>query len=325
MKIVVAPDSFKGTLSAGEAADAITAGIRDVLPDAEIDEIPLADGGEGTVDALVVATGGRKLTERVNGPLLEPVDAPYGLLGDGETAVIEMSAAAGLSLLPARLRNPLLTTTSGVGELMEAALRQKPSKIIVGVGGSATNDGGAGAMQALGVRFLDHAGVELKPGGAALADLTSIDASGLRFPAGSVEVVVACDVRNPLIGPEGASVVYGPQKGATPEMVRVLDDALSNYAKVISKYLNKEVVNLPGGGAAGGLAAGLVAFLDARIEAGAELVMDLVGFDDRIRDVDLIVTGEGRIDRQTLYGKTISAVLARARDRGVPIIALAGS
>ncbi|MDO8586047.1 MAG: glycerate kinase [Armatimonadota bacterium] len=324
MKVIVAPDSFKGTLTAAEAAAAIAAGVREAIPDADIVELPLADGGEGTVDALVSATRGRKLTRRVHGPLMEPVDATYGLLGANETAVIEMSAAAGLGLVPPDRRNPLITTTYGVGELIEAALTHNVRKIIIGVGGSATNDGGAGALWALGVRFVDSGGVELGPGGAALADLARIDASGLRFPRGAVDVVVACDVRNALIGPEGASAVYGPQKGATPEMVRILDGALSNYAKVIPKYLNKNVGDLPGGGAAGGLAAGLAAFLDARIEPGADLVLDAVGFDDRLRDADLIVTGEGRIDRQTLYGKTIAGVLRRAQAHRIPVIALAG-
>jgi glycerate 2-kinase len=323
MKIIVAPDSFKGSLTAAQAADAIAEGVQSAIPLAEIITLPLADGGEGTVDALVNATGGQLLVVRVRGPLGDPVDAAYGLLGDGDTAVIEMSAAAGLGLVPAGLRNPLLTTTYGVGELIHAALVCGVRKIIVGVGGSATNDGGAGALQALGVRFLDASGRELPPGGVALANLDLIDLSGLVFPRGDVDILVACDVENPLVGPRGAAAVYGPQKGATTQMVELLDRALCRYAEVVSRTLNTNIADLPGGGAAGGLAAGLHAFLGAELRPGIDLVLDAVRFDEHTRDADLIITGEGRIDSQTLSGKTISGVLRRAH--GVPMIALAGS
>ena len=325
MRIIAAPDSFKGSLSAVEVAAAIEAGVLAAAPDAVVVRLPVADGGEGTLDALVNATGGRKISRRVTGPLGDPVEAALGVLGDGETAVVEMAAASGLTLVPSHLRNPLLTTTYGTGELVRAALGAGVTKIVVGVGGSATNDGGAGAMQALGVRLLDAEGCDLPPGGASLLNLSSIDLSNVVFPRRGVEVKVACDVTNTLLGPEGASVVYGPQKGATPEMVRLLDKALERYAQVIHRLLSKDIANLRGAGAAGGLAAGLAAFLDAELVPGAGLVLETVRFDDALCGADLVITGEGRIDRQTLYGKTISTVVEHARAQNVPVIALAGS
>lgn len=325
MKIIASPDSFKGTLTAVEAADAIARGISAALPEAEIVRLPLADGGEGTVEALVSSTGGRAIDTQVHGPLGEMVDAAYGILGDGETAVIEMSAAAGLTLVPAHLRNPLITTTYGVGELIHAALSQGIRRMIIGVGGSATNDGGAGALSALGARFVDSQGKELEPGGAALARLETIDLAKFTFPTGDVEVIVACDVQNPLIGPNGASHVYGPQKGATPEMVEILDSALLNYAKTIKRDYGRDIAKLPGAGAAGGLAGGLMAYLNAELKPGIEIVLDAIRFDEQARGADLIITGEGRLDVQTSYGKTISGVLKRGLAAGARVIAIAGS
>ncbi len=325
MKILVCPDSFKGSLSAAEAAAAVARGARRAVADARIVEIPLADGGEGTVDALVRATNGQVRRVRVHDPLMREIESFYGVLGDAETAVIEMAAASGLSLLVESERNPMIASTYGTGELLASAQQAGARRIIVGIGGSATNDGGAGAMSALGARFLDRNGRELPPGGAALADLARIDVSGFRFPVGAVAVDAACDVTNPLCGPHGASAVFGPQKGATPEMVRELDAALANYAAVLKRDLGKDVADLPGAGAAGGLGAGLAAFLDARLRSGIGIVLDAVGFDDALHDADLVITGEGRLDEQTAGGKTISGVLRRASARSIPVIALAGS
>ena len=345
MRIVVCPDSFKGSLTSVEAADAIERGLlrNSAFSDAEIVKAPLADGGEGTVDALVRATGGEIRHARALDPLLREIDSFFGLMfrgfgfiepdrnaqardpetSDGHTAVVEMAAASGLCLLSESERNALVTSTFGTGQLISAALDSGASKIIVGIGGSATNDGGAGAMAALGVRFFDSDGRELPPGGAALVNLDRIDVSGFRFPVGKIPVEVACDVVNPLTGPNGASAVYGPQKGATPEMVRILDSALENYARVIMRDLGKDILDLPGGGAAGGLGAGLVAFLKAQLHSGIEMILDAIGLDDIIANADLIITGEGRLDEQTAHGKTIAGILKRAK--GVPVIAIAGS
>ena len=325
MKVVIAPDSFKGSLPAQEVASAIAAGIRAVWPDATIDCIPLADGGEGTVQALVSATGGRLVETRVTGPLGEPVDAFFGVLGDGVTAVIEMAAASGLPLVPPDRRDPAVTTTRGTGELILAALDEGCRRLIVGIGGSATNDGGAGMAQALGASFKDGKGAELPPGGLALAQLHSIDLSGLDRRLQHVEIVVACDVDNPLYGPNGASAVYGPQKGASPELVDRLDRALQRLAEVIRAQLGIDVQQIPGSGAAGGLGAGLVAFLGATLKPGIEIVLDAVQFHQRIQGADLIITAEGGVDRQTAFGKTPSGVLKAAQAAGVPVIVVGGS
>ena len=326
MKVILAPDSFKGSLTAAEAADAMAVGVRQARPDAEIVLLPLADGGEGTVEALIRATGGQRRPAVVTGPLGERLEAAFGLLGpDSETAVVEMAVAAGLLLVPADRRDPRGTTTYGVGELLQAAVGTGVAQIIIGLGGSATNDGGAGAMQALGVRFLDEAGRSLPVPitGGDLARLARIDAAGLRWPA--VELVIASDVTNPLLGPSGASAVYGPQKGADTAIVAELEAALTNYAAVIQRDLGKDVADLPGGGAAGGLGAGLMAFLDARMQSGIELILDAAGLDGKAAGADWLLTGEGRIDAQTLQGKTISGVLHRCRRLGLPVIAFGGS
>ena len=328
MKIVLAPDSFKGSLSAAQAAGAMAAGVRRARPDAEVVLLPLADGGEGTVEALTLATGGRRETLRVMGPLGEPVEALWGWLGqDDATAIVAMAAAAGLPLVPPGRRDPRRTTTHGVGELLRQALDGGAKRIIVGLGGSATNDGGAGAMQALGVRFLDAAGEPLPPPitGGDLTALARIDASALREQFAGVEIIIASDVTNPLLGPGGAAAVYGPQKGADAAMVAELDAALEHYAAVMRRDLGRDVAGRPGAGAAGGLGAGLVAFLDARMQSGIDLVLDAARFEVRAAGADWLLTGEGRIDAQTLQGKAISGVLRRCRPLGLPAIAFGGS
>ncbi len=328
MKILLAPDSFKGSMTALKAAEAMAAGIKRVRPDAEIVLLPLADGGEGTVAALVAATAGQTRTAQVTGPLGGTIEARWGLLGpDGKTAVVEMAEAAGLTLVPMGWRDPKRTTTYGVGELIWEVVRSGAHHIIIGLGGSATSDGGAGALQALGVRFLDAGGQSLpeKLGGADLLRLARIDTTGLRFPLGAVTVTIASDVTNPLLGPSGASAVYGPQKGATTEDVVTLDAALTNYAAVLTRDLGKDVAFLPGAGAAGGLGAGLLAVLDAQIGSGIDLVLDTAGFDDKVRGADWVWTGEGRIDAQTLSGKAISGVLRRCCLFGTSVLAFGGS
>lgn len=324
MKIVACPDSFKGSLPSVEAADAIERGILRALASAEVIKLPLADGGEGTVDALVRATCGETRAVTVKDPLLRDVQARIGILGDGETAAVEMASASGLYLLSESQRNPLITTTYGTGQLLLAAADTGARRIIIGIGGSATNDGGAGSMTALGARFLDADGVDLPPGGAALADLHHIDLTGFSFPP-QVALQVASDVTNPLCGPNGASAVYGPQKGATPGMVAILDAALARLAEVIRTDLGKDVADLPGAGAAGGLGAALMAFLGAEMRSGIETVLEAVDFDRAIVGADLIITGEGRLDSQTAAGKVISGVLKRSKPAGIPVIALAGS
>lgn len=324
MKIVIAPDSFKESLSALEVANAIEKGFRRVFPDAQYVKIPLADGGEGTVQALVDATGGTIIEKQVTGPLGEPVSASFGLLGDGKTAVIEMAAASGLHLVPREKRNPLITTTRGTGELIRAALDCGVEHMIIGIGGSATNDGGAGMAQALGVKLLDANGEELGFGGGCLSQLAQIDVSALDERLNYVKVDVACDVTNPLTGSEGASFVFGPQKGATPDMVRQLDQNLQHYADVIAKTLEKQV-NVPGAGAAGGLGAGLLAFLHAELKRGIDIVLEAVQFDEKVVGASFVITGEGRIDGQTVYGKTPVGVAKAAKKHGIPVIALAGS
>ncbi|MCS6862267.1 MAG: glycerate kinase [Abditibacteriales bacterium] len=328
MKIVLAPNAFKGCLSAPQVCDALAEGIRRVLPDADIIKVPVADGGDGTVESLVSATGGQLFTREVTDPLGGRVTARFGVLGDGATAVIEMAEASGLRLVPPEKRNPLITTTFGTGELIRAALEKGCRKLIIGIGGSATNDGGAGMAQALGVRLLDANGNDLPFGGAALARLARIDVSGLagtHRPYESLTVVVACDVDNPLCGDKGASAIYGPQKGATPEMVRQLDAALCHYAAVLKRDLGKDVANVPGAGAAGGLGAGLMAFLDARLERGVNIVLRAVNMRERVRHAQLVFTGEGAIDGSTVFGKAPVGVAYTAKEFGVPVVAVVGA
>ena len=306
-------------------AEALARGVRQVFPEAELVLLPVADGGEGTVRALVQASGGQTVTTRVLGPLGQPVNATWGLLGNGEIAVIEMAAASGLPLIRRDERNPMRTTTFGTGELIRHALDHGVRKLIIGIGGSATNDGGAGMARALGVRFLDESGHELPLGGGALRHLTRVDASDLDPRVRQVEVEVASDVNNPLCGPTGASHVYGPQKGADAEMVQELDEALARYAEVLKRDVGKDVRDVPGAGAAGGLGAGLMAFLDARLRSGVDIVFQAIGLEAKLEGADLVFTGEGRMDSQDAYGKGPMAVVERARRLGIPTIAVVGS
>ncbi|MBX5435759.1 MAG: glycerate kinase [Alicyclobacillaceae bacterium] len=325
MKIVLAPDSYKGSLSAKAACEAMEAGIRRAFPDADIVHVPMADGGEGTAESLVSATGGEMVECMVTGPLGERVRARWGRLGDGRTAVIELAEASGLVLVPPARRNPLHTTTYGTGELIADAVRAGCRDIILAIGGSASNDAGAGMAQALGVRLLDDAGRELPPGGGALGRLARIDATRMLPGVRECRVTVACDVDNPLVGPEGASAVFGPQKGATPEMVKVLDDNLRHFADVVERDLGVRVADLPGAGAAGGMGAGAVAFLAATLRRGVEIVIDAVRLEEKLRGADLVLSGEGQCDHQTVRGKTPFGVAQVARRAGVPVVLLAGS
>lgn len=321
LKVVAAPNPFKGSLSAAAAARAIAAGVRDAFPGAQVVEVPVADGGEGTALALVAARGGEMVTEVVEGPLGEPVAAAFGLIDGGRTAIVELAAAAGLPLVPPDRRDPRVTSTYGFGSLLEAARRRGVERIIAAVGGSATNDAGAGMAQALGYRLLDADGRELDRGGAALARLARIDASGVDPGWRNVEVLVAVDVTNPLTGPDGASVVYGPQKGASPQVVHELDAALGRLADVVGR----EVAERPGAGAAGGAGAGLLHFLGASLVRGAPLVVEAAGLDGALRGADAVLTGEGRVDAQSAFGKGPIEVARRARAAGVPVGLVAGT
>lgn len=324
MKIVIAPDSFKESLSAPDVAAAIARGWQQVFPEAECLLRPMADGGEGTVDALLAAVGGERRECQVRGPMGQPVQAHWGWLNNG-TAVIEMAAASGLHWVPREQRDARLASSYGTGELILQALDAGASRIILGLGGSATNDGGAGLLQALGMRLLDEQGRELAPGGAALAALDQLDVSGLDARLLSVQVEVAADVDNPLCGPHGASAVFGPQKGATPAHVEELDQALGRFARIVAATLGEDHAQFPGVGAAGGLGFAARAFLKATFRPGIELVAELSGLAAAVQGADLVITGEGRMDAQTLHGKTPMGVARVAQGAGVPVIALAGS
>ena len=324
MKVVIAPDSYKGCLSALEVAKAMERGVLSVFPTAEVRKIPIADGGEGTVAALVAATNGQLRQTEVTDPLGNKIIAHWGVLGDGRTAVIEMAAASGLPLVPKEKRDPRVTTTYGTGELIQAALAEGLPKIIIGIGGSATNDGGTGMARALGVRFLDDAGQEVAAGGGSLAKICQIDASGLDSRLKQTEIVVACDVDNPLCGTRGASAVFGPQKGATPEMVQQLDAGLAKYASCARQATGRDVAEKAGAGAAGGLGAGLMFFTPAQLKPGVEIVLDAVGFSDIVRDADFVITGEGRTDFQTAFGKAPVGVAKVAKTHGVPVFCISG-
>jgi glycerate kinase len=324
MKIVIAPDSFKESLSALQVADAIEAGFQQVFPNARFAKIPVADGGEGTVQALIDATGGALRTLEVVGPSGGAVRATYGLTVQTGLAVIEMAAASGLELLPAAQRDPRSTTSYGTGQLIHDALEAGARRFVIGIGGSATNDGGAGMLQALGVRLLDAEGEDIGRGGAELARLASIDVSRLDARIGECRIDVACDVTNPLLGPLGASAVFGPQKGATPAMVEQLDQCLRHFAGVLQRDLDQDVADVPGTGAAGGLGAALLAVLGARLRPGCEVIMDTINLEAVLDGADLVITGEGRTDGQTVYGKAPIGVARVAARRGVPVIALSG-
>lgn len=322
---VLAPDSFKESMSAKRACEAMERGIRKVLPDAEILHVPMADGGEGTVDALVDGSKGTRVEVVVSGPLpTEKVTTYYGLLADQKTAVMEMARANGIELLAESKRNPLLTSTYGTGEMIKSALEHGVEKIIIGIGGSVTNDGGAGMAQALGVRLLDEAGRDLSVGGGALAKLATVDITNVDPRLKNTEIIIASDVTNPLTGPTGASVVFGPQKGATPEMVNELDSNLVHYAEVIKRDLTIDVKNQPGAGAAGGLGAGLLVFTGASLRSGVELVTELTHLEDKISQADYVFTGEGGMDFQTKFGKAPYGVAKAAKKYHKPVFACAG-
>lgn len=324
MRVVIAPDSFKECLQASEVAEALRVGWLEGMPDAEVIAFPMADGGEGTVDAVVLAAGGTLVTRTVSGPLGTPVEASYGLIQGGKLAVMEMAAASGLMLVPPEQRDPCRTSTRGTGELIAHALDSGVEDIIMGVGGSATNDGGAGMAQALGYRLINKRGEELGGGGARLVQLDRIDASERHPRLDGVNFYVACDVNNPLCGPEGASAVYGPQKGASSEDVLILDHALSHFAGVVERDLKVSLRDRPGAGAAGGLAGGLMAFAGASLENGLELIATLCGLHQALEGADLVITGEGSLDGQSAFGKTPAGIARLARPYEVPVIALGG-
>ena len=324
-RIVIAPQAFKQSISARAAAIAIQSGVTRAIPDAETVLIPVADGGDGTLAALIDTTGGQYFTADVTGPLGETVAAQWGVMGDGETAVIEMALASGLALIPDHRRDPLTATTYGTGQLMAAALDAGYTRIIVGLGGSATNDGGTGMAAALGVRFLNADGHELPPGGAALANLNAIDTSGVHPGLAGATIIGATDVTNPLCGDTGASAIFGPQKGATPEMVRELDGCLANLARVIQSELGIGVLDTPGSGAAGGLGAGLIAFANCELRSGIDMVCDALDFDRHAETAALVITGEGRADRSTAFDKAPVGIARRSKAFGVPTLLLAGS
>ena len=325
MRIIVAPQALKGSLTATEAGQAIALGIHAIHPEADVQIIPMADGGEGTAQALVDAIGGEIIAATVTGPLDQAVQAFYGVLGDGKTAVIEMAACAGLPLLTPEQRDPRITTTYGVGELIRAALDRDHRSFIIGIGGSATNDGGAGMAQALGATLHTAEGKPIARGGAALHTLESISIEHMDPRLQECTFDVACDVTNPLCGPQGASAVFGPQKGASPEMVHQLDQALAQYARVIEQDLGIAVKDLPGAGAAGGLGAGLIAFFHAKILSGAQIVLTASNFDARAKGADLVITAEGQIDGQTAYGKSLGAIAQFAQRHQLPVLALTGN
>lgn len=322
-RIVIAPDSFKGSISSPDAAAAILAGLRRVLPELDAVCIPMADGGEGTMQALLSSVGGELVPQTVTGPLGDPVTAHWAKLQNG-SAVIEMASASGLTLVPAERRDPRITTTRGTGELILAALDAGCRSLLIGIGGSATNDGGAGMAQALGASLRDADGNELKNGGLELARLCTIDISSLDKRLSECRISVASDVTNPLTGPLGASAVYGPQKGATPEMVRQLDSALSNYGEKLRGVFCRDIGTMPGAGAAGGLGAGLAAFCNAGLRSGISLVLELAGAEELIAGADLVITGEGRTDASSAMGKVPSGVGALAKKHGVPAVCLTG-
>lgn len=325
MKILLAPNSFKGSMTAHEAACCMEKGLKESLVDVEIAKMPLADGGEGTVDALIHATNGSLIKERVHGPLGEIVEASYGILGNKDTAVIEMASASGLSLVPLDARNPMMTSTYGTGELILKAMERKIRHVILGVGGSATVDGGLGMAQALGIHCADEWNKEVPFGARGLAHVNSIDISGMHTALSQTKFEVACDVENPLTGSNGAAQVYGPQKGASPEMVIALERGLEHWRSVLERLTGKTLDNIQGTGAGGGIALPLLALTDAKIYRGIELVLEICHFEREITDCDLVITGEGRLDSQTIAGKGPIGIAKKAREHGIPVIAICGS
>jgi glycerate kinase len=324
MKVVIAPDSFKESLTAKQVSDAIKAGLARVWHDAEFVTVPVADGGEGTVQSLIDATQGEQVFTNVIGPLGNEVRAFYGILGDGETAVIEMAEASGLHLVPTEARDPKLTSSFGTGQLIKHALERGIQRLIIGLGGSATNDGGVGMLAALGVKFLDESGNAIAANGGGLVNLASIDASDLDPRLARCEILVACDVDNPLCGEKGASAIFGPQKGATASDVSVLDSALRNFGELTEQVTGKHVLTREGAGAAGGMGAALLGYTPARLQPGIEIVLETVKLAEHVADADIVFTGEGRIDHQTAHGKTPMGVAKVAKQFNLPVIALAG-
>lgn len=324
MRIVIAPDSFKECLSASNVAIAIEKGIKKVDPKAEVVSIPMADGGEGTVEALVTATSGNIIRVESVDALSRPIGSFFGALGNGKTAVIEMASASGLELLTPEERNPLVTSTFGTGLLIKAAIDAGFQDIIIGIGGSATNDGGAGMAQALGYKLLDQNNKQIGSGGEALKYLDHIDCSAVHPFLRSVKITVACDVQNPLVGPSGATSVYGPQKGATPEMIDILEKGMIHYSKILQRQFGVDYSNLAGAGAAGGLGAALMAFCNAKVCSGFELIAEVTNLEQQIGTANLVFTGEGKIDEQTVFGKTISGIAKICKTNRVPLVALAG-
>lgn len=324
MKIVIAPDSFKESLTALEVAASIERGIRKVIPNAEIVKVPMADGGEGTVQSLIDSSQGSIVKAKVIGPMGNQVQAHFGLMGNSHTAVIEMASASGIHLAEPENRNPLITTTFGTGQLIKAALDLEVNHLILGIGGSATNDAGMGMCQALGIQFLDEEGNSLGYGGGELDKLAKIDLTNLDPRLANVTLEVACDVTNPLCGPTGASHVFGPQKGATPEMITRLDANLAHFADVVLEQLGVDVKNIPGAGAAGGLGAALYGLLNATMKPGIDIVIEATQLEQAIQGADVVITGEGRIDSQTIHGKTPSGVAKVCKAANIPVIGIAG-
>lgn len=324
MRFVLAPDSFKESMTSLEACNAMEKGIKKIIPHAECIKVPMADGGEGTVEALVNATNGyiKKLT--VHDPLGRKIEAEYGILGNGKTAVIEMAKASGIELIKREERNPLITTTYGTGEIIKHAIESGISNIIIGIGGSATNDGGAGMLQALGVKLLDNKGKEIKYGGGFLGAIQSIDISNIHSSLENVSIEVACDVNNPFIGENGASYIFGPQKGANKYMIKELDNNLYHFSEKIKEFIGKDIAYVSGAGAAGGLGGALLAFLNAELKSGIELIIKYTNLEEKIKGSDYVFTGEGAIDSQTIFGKTPYGVAKKAKIYNVPTIAFAG-
>lgn len=325
MKIIIAPDSFKESLTSLEVAQAIESGFKEIYPDANCIKLPIADGGEGTVEALISATSGKIYTTNVIGPLGNITESFYGVCGDGKTAVIETAAASGLDLVPIKERNPLITNTYGTGELILKALDKGFRKFIIGIGGSATNDAGAGMLQALGVKLQDRHGKEIGYGGLNLAKISKIDITELDTRILDSHIEVACDVNNPLTGVNGASAVFGPQKGASKEMIKTLDNALINFASIVKKDLDKDIDKHPGAGAAGGMGASLQGILQATLRPGVEIVIEHTKFRELVQDANLVITGEGRIDFQSIFGKAPIGIAKAAKEYNIPVIAIAGS
>ncbi|MFR1849873.1 MAG: glycerate kinase [Clostridium sp.] len=325
MKFVLAPDSFKESLTAKEVADAMEVGIKKIFKDAECVKVPMADGGEGTVQALVDATDGKIYEVVVTGPLGNKVNAKYGILGDGQTAVIEMAEASGIHYVKKEDRNPLITTTFGTGELIKSALDKGVKKIIIGIGGSATNDGGAGMLQALGAKLLDKDNKEIPFGGGGLSELVKINLDDFDKRIKEVEIEVACDVSNTLTGKEGASAVFGPQKGATEEIIKILDENLHHYADIVNKTIGKDMENQKGSGAAGGLGFALLAFCDGKLNRGIDIVIKYADLSEKMKGASYVITGEGSIDSQTKFGKTPFGVSQVAKQYDIPVIGIAGN